>query len=78
MYIVYDVLDDIQALYVLCFSMYSKFISLIHITTLQIKQIRVCPPNLKGLFTNFEYITFFSCPNRRNVFCERSILIKQL
>ena len=33
---------------------------------------------LKGLFTNFEYITFFSCPNKRNIFCKRSISIKQL
>jgi len=24
------------------------------------------------------YITFFSCPNKRNIFCERSISIKQL
>ena len=34
--------------------------------------------SLKGLFTNFEYITFFSCPTKRNIFCERSILIKSL
>ena len=33
---------------------------------------------LKGLFTNFEYITFFSCPTKRNIFCKRSISIKQL
>ena len=29
--------------------------------------------NLKGLFTEFEYITFFSCLNKRNNFYERSI-----
>ena len=34
--------------------------------------------NLKGLLTNFEYITFFSCLNRRNIFYERSTSIKQL
>ena len=33
---------------------------------------------LKGLFTNFEYITFFSCPTKRNIFCKRSISIKPL
>ena len=33
---------------------------------------------LKGLFTNFEYIRFFSFPTKRNIFCERSISIKQL
>ena len=33
---------------------------------------------LKGLFTNFEYKTFFPCPNKRNIFCERFILKKQL
>ena len=33
---------------------------------------------LKGLFTNFEYIPFFSCPNKRNIFRERSISIEQL
>ena len=22
---------------------------------------------LKGLFTNFDYITIFSCPNKRNI-----------
>ena len=33
---------------------------------------------LKGLLTNFEYTTFFSCPNKRNSFYERSISIKQL
>ena len=30
------------------------------------------------MFTNFEYITFFSCPTERNIFYKRSILIKQL
>ena len=35
-------------------------------------------PDLKGLFTNFEYITFFSCPTKRNIFCKRSISIKPL
>ena len=34
--------------------------------------------SLKGLFTNFEYITFFSCPTKRNIFCKRSISIKPL
>ena len=35
--------------------------------------------NIKGLFTNFEYIIkFFPCPNKRNIFYERSILIKKL
>ena len=33
---------------------------------------------LKGLFTNFEYVIFFSCLNRRNIFYERPISIKQL
>ena len=33
---------------------------------------------LKGLFTNFEYITFFLCPNKRNISYKRSISIKQL
>ena len=33
---------------------------------------------LKGLFTNFEYITFFSCPTKRNIFCNRFISIKPL
>ena len=33
---------------------------------------------LKGLFTNFEYITFFSCPTERNIFYERFISIKPL
>ena len=33
---------------------------------------------LKGLFTNFEYITLFSCPTKRNSFCKRSISMKQL
>ena len=31
---------------------------------------------LKGLFTNFEYITFFSCPTERNIFYKRFILDK--
>jgi len=34
--------------------------------------------DLKGLFTNFKYITFFSCPNERNIFYERFISIKPL
>ena len=34
--------------------------------------------SLKGLFTNFEYITFFSCLNKRNIFHERPISIKNL
>ena len=34
--------------------------------------------HLKGLFTNFEYIKIFSCLYNRNIFYERSILIKQL
>jgi len=29
----------------------------------------------EGLFTNFEYIPFFSCLNKRNIFCKRSISI---
>ena len=33
---------------------------------------------LKGLFINFKYITFFSCPTKRNIFCKRSISIKPL
>ena len=33
--------------------------------------------DLKGLFTNFEYITFCLCLNKRNIFYERSISIKQ-
>ena len=33
---------------------------------------------LKGLFTNFKYITFFSCPTERNIFYERFISIKPL
>ena len=33
---------------------------------------------VKGLFTNSEYITFFSCPKKRNIFYRRSISIKQL
>ena len=33
---------------------------------------------LKGLFTNFEYITFFSCPTKRNIFYKKFISIKQL
>ena len=32
---------------------------------------------LKGLFINFEYITFISCPNKRNISCKKSISIKQ-
>ena len=31
----------------------------------------------RGLLTYIEYITFFSCPNKRNIFCERSISIKK-
>ena len=38
----------------------------------------VLKKSLKGLFTNFEYITFFSCPTIRNIFCKRSISIKPL
>ena len=38
----------------------------------------VCAMYLKGLFTNFEYITFFSCPTERNIFYERFISIKPL
>ena len=34
--------------------------------------------SLKRLFTNFEYITFFSCPTERNIFYKRFILIKPL
>ena len=34
--------------------------------------------SLKGLFTNFEYITFFSCPTERNIFYKRFISIKPL
>ena len=34
--------------------------------------------SLKGLFTNFEYITFFSYPTKRNIFCKRSISIRPL
>ena len=33
---------------------------------------------LRGLFTSFEYIKFFSCSNKRIIFCKRSISIKQL
>ena len=33
---------------------------------------------LKGLFTNFDYITLLSWLNGRNIFYERSISIKQL
>ena len=33
---------------------------------------------LKGLFTNFEFITFFVCLNERNISYKRSISIKQL
>ena len=42
--------------------------------------LRKCPRlgYLKGLFTNFEYITFFSCPTKRNIFYERFISIKPL
>ena len=36
------------------------------------------PPPLKELFTNFEFITFFSCLNIRNILYKRSISIKQL
>ena len=36
------------------------------------------PHSLKGLFTNFEYITFFSSPNKGHIFCKRSISMKQL
>ena len=43
-----------------------------------LRSVRSTPPSLKGLFTNFEYITFFSCLNERNIFYKRSILIKQL
>ena len=32
--------------------------------------------SLKGLFTNVEYITFFSCLNKINIFYERSISMK--
>ena len=32
----------------------------------------------KGLLTNFKYITFFLCINKKNIFYERSISIKQL
>ena len=32
----------------------------------------------KGFFTNFEYTTFFSCLNKRNISYGRSISIKQL
>ena len=32
---------------------------------------------LKRFFTNFEYITFFSCPNKRNIFYKRSMWFKQ-
>ena len=34
--------------------------------------------DLKWLFTNFEYITFFSCPTERNISYERFISIKPL
>ena len=34
--------------------------------------------SLKGSFTNFEYITFFLCLNKRNIYYERYISIKQL
>ena len=30
------------------------------------------------MFTNFEYITFFSCPTKRNIFYKRLISIKPL
>merc|ERR1711962_244808 len=33
---------------------------------------------LKGLFTNFEYMTFFSCLNEKHIFHKRPIPIKQL
>ena len=33
---------------------------------------------LKGLFINFEYISFFSCPTERNIFYKRFISIKPL
>ena len=32
----------------------------------------------KGLLTNFEYITFFSCPTDRNIFYKKFISIKPL
>ena len=41
-------------------------------------EINLRTSGLKGLFTNFEYITFFSCLNKGNTFYERSISIKQL
>ena len=34
--------------------------------------------SLKALFTSFEYITFFSCFNKRNIYYRRSISMKQL
>ena len=33
---------------------------------------------LKGLFTNFEYITFFSCPTKSNIFYQRPFSKKHL
>ena len=33
---------------------------------------------LKGLFTNFEYIPFFSCPTERNISYKRFISIKPI
>ena len=33
---------------------------------------------LKELFTNFEYITFYSCPTERNIFYKRFISINPL
>jgi len=29
------------------------------------------PCSSKGLFTNFEYITFFCTPPNKNIFCEK-------
>ena len=46
--------------------------------TVQICQTFLHKCSLKGLFTNFEYITFFSCPTERNIFYKRSISIKPL
>jgi len=48
---------------------------LMHMKKMQVSESTLF---LKGLFTNFEYITFFSCPTKGNNFCKRYISIKPL
>ena len=61
------------------------YISVPFFPTLKSNEIKYCKTFydlsdflLNGSFTNFEYKTFILCPNKRNIFYERSISIKQL